>query len=546
MDFKFYFSLFTRRLPWFLLLLALGSAVGVTLARVLPPLYLAQAKLLVESEQIPDELAASTVQTQATEQLQIIQQRILTRAKLLEMANQLQIYAPTPGRAAQQMNADDIVTDLRERIKIVTTGGGGGRGAVQATLVGVSFEAQTAQLSAAVTNQLVTMILEEDVAMRTSSARQTLDFFQQEVGRLDKELAARGAAILQFKQKNLSALPDSLDFRRSQQAAAQERLLQLDRDVAEVQDRRARMVRLRGAGGEIDPNLSGPTTPEQKQLKILRDQLSNALVVLAPGNPKVVLLKAQIAAQEKIVTAQAASGGGVAEGQELSAYDIQLADLDGQLQFIATQKAEIAATMASLQQSIEATPGNAIALDTLQRDYDNLRAQYDLAVANKARAETGDMIEALAKGQRISVIEQAIAPRDPTSPNRPLIAAAGVGGGLAAGFGLVMLLELLNSAIRRPVDLTAKLGITPFATLPYLRSRGQVRRRRLILSFAFAMALVAIPLGLWLINTQVMPLDLLLNKVMDKFGLAALQSGVGQSGVGQSGVGADLHRLALV
>jgi hypothetical protein len=69
-----------------------------------------------------------------------------------------------------------------------------------------------------------------------------------------------------------------------------------------------------------------------------------------------------------------------------------------------------------LKASIEATPGNAIALDTLERDYANTRAQYDAAVANKARAETGDTIEALSKGQRISVIEQAIAPREPPAP----------------------------------------------------------------------------------------------------------------------------------
>ena len=67
-----------------------------------------------------------------------------------------------------------------------------------------------------------------------------------------------------------------------------------------------------------------------------------------------------------------------------------------------------------------------IALEALQRDYANARAQYDQAEANRARAETGDMIEALAKGQRISVIEQAIAPQAPESPNRPIVALAGL------------------------------------------------------------------------------------------------------------------------
>ena len=140
--------------------------------------------------------------------------------------------------------------------------------------------------------------------------------------------------------------------------------------------------------------------------------------------------------------------------------------------------------------------------------------QYDQAVANKARAETGDTIEALSKGQRISVIEQAIAPREPSSPNRPLIAAAGIGLGLLGGIGLIVLIELLKGAVRRPVDITAKLGITPFATLPYMRTAGQIRRRRNIIGLGFALVLLAIPAGLWLVHTQIMPLDLLLDRVL--------------------------------
>ncbi len=128
--------------------------------------------------------------------------------------------------------------------------------------------------------------------------------------------------------------------------------------------------------------------------------------------------------------------------------------------------------------SIEATPGNAITLSTLERDYANVRTQYDQAVANKARAETGDVIEALSKGQRISIIEQAVVPRDPERPNRALIAAGGVGGGMMLGLGMVLLLELRNAGIRRPVDLTTRLGIAPFATLPYYRTEGEILRRR--------------------------------------------------------------------
>ena len=512
-DLKFYLSLFLRRLHYFLIVLTLGSVVGVTLALMLPPVYVAEARLVVESEQIPDELAASTVRVAASEQLQIIQQRILTRDTLIEMANRLQIYPPA--EPARRLAADQIVEDLRDRITIATTGG-----AAQATIVRVGFEAPTAALAATVANEVVTLILRENIAMRTTVAGQTLEYFVQEVARLDRELASRGAAILTFKEANKEALPDSLEFRRTQQAAAQERLLQINRDEAALADRRQGLVAIYETTGRIAAPNAEETTAEARQLQALRDQLGTMLAVLSQQNPKVKLLESQIAALEKIVAAQTITNAPLAPaGKVLSPLDLQLADIDRQADFLGDLKAQITTELAALRVSIEATPGNSIALDTLERDYANGRLQYDQAVANKARAETGDTIEALSKGQRISVIEQAIAPREPSSPNRPLIAGAGGVLGLVGGIGLIVLIELLKGAIRRPADITAKLGITPFATLPYMRTAAQIRRRRSIIGFGFALVVLAIPAGLWLVHTQIMPLDLLLNRVMQSSGL---------------------------
>ena len=522
MDFRFYLSLFFRRLPYFLLFVVIGSVIGVTLARILPPVYVAEAQLVVETQQIPDELAASTVRTQATEQLQIIQQRILTRDRLLEMANRLQIYAPVDGATPRRMDPDEIVQDLRERIRIDTTGGTGSRGEAQATLVSVSFEAPTAAISATVTNEVVTLILQENIAMRTSVAGQTLDFFTQEVKRLDQELARQSAELLAFRNANKDALPDSLDFRRTQQAAAQERILQLDREEALLKDRRTRLVQIYEQTGQIEAVPEVYQSDEQRQLQTLRDQMAQSLSVLSPENPRVKMLAAQITSLEKVVAAQLSAGGPAPANPGLSVYELQLADIDGQLEFTETQRTQIRAELDTLRTSIEATPGNAITIDTLERNYANTRAQYDLAVANQARAETGDVIEALAKGQRISIIEQAIAPREPISPNRPLIALGGVAGGIGLGLGFILLLELLNTAIRRPQDLTTKLGITPFATLPLMRTPGQVRRRRAIILAAFALVVLAIPAGLWALDTYYRPLDLLLDQVLNRLGMANL------------------------
>lgn len=521
MDVRFYFSLFLRRLHWFVLAVAIFTGIGVALAALLPAVYTAQARLLVEAEQIPDKLAASTVQTQAIEQVQIIQQRILTRDVLVEVANRLNIYADSKAGGKPPMDASEIVDDLRKRISIVIgTAGTARRGEVQATIVTVSFSAPTAALASSVTNEVVTLILKEDVAMRTNVARQTLVFFQQEVDRLDKDLAQKGAAILAFKEKNISSLPDSLDFRRNQQAALQERLLEFERTESALKDRRDRLVRLLDAAKTAnDPaSITQNSTAEQVQLQKLREARSSALAVMSAENPKVKLLDSQIAALETIVAEQISGSATNADGKPMTAGDIQIADIDGQLKYAIDQKTQLQAQIDSLTKSIESTPSNAITIETLQRDYDAVQDQFNQAVANKAKAETGEMIEALSKGQRISVIEQATAPRAPTSPNRPLIAGAGLGGGVVFGLALIALLELIRGGIRRPADLVKGLSIMPFATLPLIRTKGQAKRRNLIVWGGTFALIAGFLLALWAVHTFYMPLDLLVDRVRQRLG----------------------------
>mgnify|MGYP001173235482 CR=1 FL=1 len=108
MDLRFYFTLFLRRIHYVILLTVLGAGIGVTLALILPPRYVAEARLVVESQQIPDELAASTVRTDMIEQLQIIRQRILARNTLLDMADHRVNEKLT--QALLESVADDILT----------------------------------------------------------------------------------------------------------------------------------------------------------------------------------------------------------------------------------------------------------------------------------------------------------------------------------------------------------------------------------------------------------------------------------------------------
>lgn len=505
MELGYYWRIFLRRLPWILFFAVIGSAIGIYFALTMPPVYKSSARMIVESEQIPDELAASTVRTGATEQISIIEQRILTREVLIEMANRLNIFTSPEQR---QMTASDKVADLRDRISIGLSGGGR---SARAMLVNVSFRDEDAQRAARVTNEIVTLILQENVQMRTTVSGQTLEFFTQEVDRLGQEMSRLSARMLAFQEENLEALPDSLDFRRSRQVSVQERLAQLDRDERALTDRRDRLTELYENTGDVPLEDTEAATAEARQLAQLRRDYANSRAILAENNPRLGVMRARIAVLEQTVAEQqaTAASGSVSQGgiAPPSPYEIQVADIDAQLATISVRRDELQSQLDALTASIGQTPGNTVTLQAMQRDYANLQAQYNQAVSNQARAETGDMIEALSKGQRISLVEQAIAPNAPDSPNRKALAGAGMMGGLAVGVALVVLFELLNDTVRRPVEISARLGISALATVPYIRTNAETRHKRTLRAGTGLAVLLLIAGGLWVVDNQVIPLD---------------------------------------
>ena len=86
-DFTFYLKLFIRRLPVMALFVIVATSLGVISALKLPETWVSSARLLVEAPRIPANMVRSTVQTNAGEQLDIIQHRMTTRSNLIDIAN---------------------------------------------------------------------------------------------------------------------------------------------------------------------------------------------------------------------------------------------------------------------------------------------------------------------------------------------------------------------------------------------------------------------------------------------------------------------------
>lgn len=512
-DIKFYAILLLRRLPLLLPIVVICTLVGAVTAMREPETYSTSARLLVEDPEIPGNLAASTVQTDANSTIEIIRQRLLTRANLLDIATDNDVFEDR-----STAPPDSIVERMRDATSIDA-----GRG--RPVIVTVGFTADTGQTAANVVNDYVTRIVNANAELRTGLAEDTLEFFEQEVERLNTELDLQSARITDFQRENSESLPGDQPFRMSRLEMFQERLASAERQREALVDQRESLQQIFEETGGVLPGDGTPLTRDQEQLRDLEEQLSDALLVYSETSPRVDVLRSRIDRLRNRIEADLASqtasqdGEGPTRTAGEALLEAQLAQIDSEIQTLDTSIAETTERMTELEAAIAQTPETAITLRSLERDYANIREQYDSAVSRLAAASTGERIEVTARGQRITVIEPATVPLNPRNRDvqGTVLRYFVVGVGLAGA--LFILLEVLNRSVRRPAEIQSGLGIAPLATIPLMETPRSRAMRRAAYIASFVVILVGLPLALWAVDTYFIPLDQLADLVLSQVGL---------------------------
>ncbi|MGF6862339.1 polysaccharide chain length determinant protein (PEP-CTERM system associated) [Rhodobacteraceae bacterium MBR-64] len=515
-ELKYHFSIFLRRLHYFLIVSVMVTAVSVIAAFTLPPAYESQTRLLLEGPQIPSDLAASTVSVGLVEQLEIIEQRLVTRANFLEVARKQNVFEDIG-----KMSADEIVGAMRARTVFQRAG----TSRNPTPILTITFEGRSPQVAAGVLNEYVTLIEQQNVEFRTARAGNTLEFFQQEVARLGQDLDAQSARILQFKTENSGALPDSLQYRLDQQATLQDQVRQVDRDIVSLRNQRDRLVAIFNATGQLTQDQApSRLSPDEQRLQEMQVQLDEARSIYSEENPRVKMLQARI--EQLTERLESAPKPAPEEGADMpekragsATLDLQLSEIDTRIKMLQEQRTEIEGRLEGLAATLAKTPANTVTLDEMTRTYTNIETQYNTAVDRLARASTGERIESLSRGQRISIIEPPATPTEPTKPNRILIAGGGTSFGIIAGIALIFLIEFLNRTARRPEDIVNRLGVRPLATIPYMRSRSDVVWKRLVKITIYLLILVGLPAAVYAVHLYYLPLDLLADRAMNKLGV---------------------------
>jgi uncharacterized protein involved in exopolysaccharide biosynthesis len=523
-----------RRRRWYLILPAIVIFASALIVAVsLPPTYRSTATILIEQQQIPQDLARTTVTSFADERVQVISQRVMTTANLSRVIEQHGLYREE--RQARPMSS--IVQTMRDnvRLKMISAEVPNQRSPfAQQTNIAftLSFDNPSPATAQRVTDQLVSLFLEENLRTRRDAAREATVFLNVEAERLAEQIADLEAKVARFKEQYGDRMPEMQQVNAQFLRRTEEQIARTELEMRMLEDRTVLLESELARTGRFGDDLDGQRrvlTPRERlmQLELRYVELStqktdrhpdvmqlereiNALRLQTGGldraevetmlvnarrilderrrdlhdaHPEVRDATRAVSALEDQLASARRAGGATATSMlsENPGYDrveAQLRANRSELQHLREKKATLERELSGYEERVKAAPMVEREYRALTRDYENALSKHREVRSKQMEADIGQSLEEEHKSERFVLIEPAMLPNAPIKPNRKAIVLLGFVLALGGGAGAVFVRETTSQAIYGSRSVASITGAMPLAVVPYISTEEELARQR--------------------------------------------------------------------
>jgi polysaccharide chain length determinant protein (PEP-CTERM system associated) len=485
---------------WLLIIpFCISMVAGLYLAVTLPEIYEASTLILVQPQRVPSDYVRSVVSDDIQSQINTISKQILSRSNLEAIIGKFGLFSDPKFSG---MFAEELVQKMRERIDIEVDR------RRQGGAFSVSFRGSNPETVMKVTNALASSFIEENLRVRETQAVGTSDFLTDELEIMRQRLEETENKLREYRRQYMGELPEQLNAnlhvleRLQQQLSAKETSLRDEKDRLVMLENQIESERKLQA----TVSASGSDGTEAMSLEQLKAQLAALRSSYTDRHPDVIRLKARIAELEagyKGGVTTAASGlrngdtGNFVDGSQSGALGElirQRAEIKADIGNIALEIARLNRQIGEYQKRVENTPRREQELLSLKRDYNNIQDSYNSLLNRKLEAELSVNMEKKQKGEQFQIVDFAVKPEKPVSPDMRKLFLLAVAAGLGLGGGIIFLLDFLNTSLKEPKDYETELGLAVLATVPKLITPGRKTLRRINGILTYCSLLVAVGL----------------------------------------------------
>lgn len=516
-------AIWSRRKWLAIIVFAAPLVASASVISFLPNVYRSTATVLVDRQQVPEAFVRSTVTSALETRLHTISQEVLSRARLEELIDRFGLY----GELRKRVPLEDVIGRMRSDIKLEIKSAEL-RGLREATVAfTITYQGSDPATVASVTNTLASFYNEENTKARERQATGTAEFLKIQLSETKTRLDQQEQRVSGFKRRHLGELPQQMDTNLSTldrlhaqlrqnadgQTRAADRKQSLSGQLAEAESLVGPPYAVGAAGpavGQIAP-VAPSELRDAARLAQKKDELAQLRSQFSDKYPDVVQLTAEIAALEREMAlakraepkpGASASALPVTSPSPMTPYVLRLkealAEVQTDLKVLKTEEGRLRESIAVYQARVDNVPRREQEFKELSRDYESTRELYGSLLKRYEEAQLAESMEQRQKGEQFKVLDPAIARLQPAAPNRLKLLLMAVVGSIGLAFGAVLLAEQIDTSFHDLDDLRSFSNVPVLASIPWIVTRSEVRRRRwrMRLAVSAAVAGLAVIVGL--------------------------------------------------
>ena len=376
---------------------------------------------------------------------------------------------------SSERDVADRVSSLAQNIKIVSQ---------QDNLFQITSTASSPKLARQITQKLIDLFVEQNLAGDRSKTTQSLTFLDQQLAARQKQLADAEAKRADFQNRYLGALPGTGSI-SDRIGAARSQMSQVDGDLAAAQSSLAAVqgqmagtpATVAGVGGS-----AGAAGPARARLQAIQGQLADARARgYTENHPDVVALKSQLAAATAAARSEPLSGGsanGSVQNPLYASLQSMVADRQATAASLRMRKSQLQGDLDMLNSKLAGDPEVAAEQGSIDRDYQVLKDQYDTLLTQREQTALMGQAQSQSDHVKFSVIDPPTMPRTPSAPNRMLLLSGVLIAGLAAGIGAAFAMGQLRTTFATTSRLEKAAGMPVIGAIGEVVTRIQSEQRR--------------------------------------------------------------------
>jgi capsular exopolysaccharide synthesis family protein len=447
-----------------------AGAVGVCLAAALiisllmKPQYTATVRIqvareaakVVDMQQVDEQSGGTSLEFYQT-QYALLKSRSLSEAVVRDLGLANDAAFLSDGKSADPAVLQSMPAGQRLALATSKVNEHTGISPVRgSSIIDVSVVASNPALSARIANSVAENFIESNLARRFDAAAYAREFLQNRLDQVRQKLEESERKAVEYAQaQGLIRIRAGSPENPSEQSLVANNLAELSSQLTAARAARAQaeaQYRAGTAGSVAAQSLTSTTVNQLRQQRAeLLGQLSKLESDFGPEYPPVVALKSQVGELDRQIA------------QEQSRVRTSVTeDLGGRYRQALATEQSLQSRVEALKAQLLGEQRRSIQFNILQRDVDTNRALYD-ALLQRFK-EVG--IAGGVGTNNISVVDRALAPRGPSSPNVPLNLALGLLLGLTIGCAAAIVLEQLAESVISPTEFQNKLRIPLLGSTP--------------------------------------------------------------------------------